>query len=378
MPFIKQRFDHTVPENEWSAAPTMKWKHHSQDAGFNTALNTYNESTAVFYEYESKAVFNDIMTMIQATDIPNIEYDVDSFKITIFDLPIYFFVSSCNINNWQNDNSIINSYYEKHIYCTTPQFDLNWTGQYGFGHYYPQSSNEYLAALSQTITGQYFSNDKLNFGYTLELYWNDNYIHMVATNYVNTFRTSLFFVMKGQAIDGSDVLYICSNPNNNIGAYNDNVDPRGIENWLRQNPSRLYGSMHKIINIADVEKATFYCIKNYATQYDLRNVENHYLWFQHNTVPMIFESKATPNGYPATDFLKPETRKKFLKRKPRCMGGLINFDHVLEGDIGIIYGNMYEIDGSQYYCPSDSAILVRFNENPLKYQQLAATWLLEL
>lgn len=377
MPFIKQRFDHTIPEDQWSLKSNMIWKHRPQNAGFNTATNMYNEAeSSDFFEYESNLVFNDIMTMLQATDISDITYDTDKFLITIFGLPVYFLVSTCNIGNWMSGNNIY-SYYEKHIYCTTPQFDIDAITLFGFQYCYPYNSNEYNLALLQSITDKYYNNDKLKIGYTLEVYWNENFVHMVVSDYTDVHKSSLCFIMKGTSLDGTEVLYICSNPNSNLGAYDASIDSRAIESWNGSYNTRIYGTTHKIINITDVSKMTYYCIKKYNEQNDVRIPENHYLWFQHNANPMVFESKAD-SGYVTTDFLKPETRKKFLKRKPRCMGGLINFEHVIEGDAGIVYGNMYEINGLQYYCPSDSAILQRYHENPLKYQQVAPKWMLEL
>ena len=322
MPFLSNNYVYEITNPEETSTLTI-------DTVTTNSVETTTNYTIL--TNQSKKFYNDFINLLNQTDI-DFTSNEDDYSFTIFGLTFYLFVKRRSTSE----------------YVFVPLIQRKHGRELGELRFIGRSSTNY----GNTATG--FENSssitdatatEINIlKYGIELCYNSNFIHATYISYTGV-KHPLCTIIKGQTIDGTDVVYTsgCINTydqynNSDRGQLHHVVLPSNpIQTIPPQSASDSYNySSNFVYNSSHISNSNY----NYNGVFD-RDCNNTITYLQ---------------------LLKPDIKESFILKKATAFGRLVSFDNLFNTTINTISSNIpnkfsidhfYKINGETYYCPGN-------------------------
>lgn len=347
MPFLSKSYRYTYDN-------TVK----ATNVKYQRTRDTEPQDMSYIYERSSlsNTFFGHLKDLLQRTNLDDIIFDNEKENTaTIFNVDLKFAVCFSSTSDYTNPRPI--------VLCPLMGNYYNSTALLGdYSRYTVDVQNQSIAENgSQDISK--------NISYVLKLYYNTNFI---ICHYQSAYdqEVPLFCIMKGDLLNsdkhiiyiGECINYYCS--------------------------SSSYYLYHRLL-LPDDTINNYTASNNYFPAYDnifpynTNNTSNN--GYYNLQIHYLFDE----NRYPKVDVLSKiytseEHTKNVYMKKLTSWNGLVQYDNVYDASVccdtasvnnrnlsKIVYGTIYTINGTQYYCPG--TIMPEYNASSSLYPNLTYT-----
>lgn len=334
MPFLGEKFYHVL-ENQIDTF---------EDCNITmTNIEPTNTNASCYYKSHAIALYNDIKSLLQKTNIENIIYNDDTLTFNIFG---FSFSIICFSNAYHNNSSYL-KYYSIIPYCLFRNKSYNTNSTLMDTFKMPINSQVSNVNNPNDIANNQLYNSKgyllsiiNNWGtrnevdYTLHLYYNTNFI---CLQYISArgAKIPLITLIQGHTQDNVNIIYACASCNSICS-------------------DASYMHYHTLYNTtADCEIYHNYYIYNRDGDYGL---------FDKNIFPLKKYLKTIGLNSEIKDASYTGLNKVYLNKLTAC-GGIITFDNIYDVtriNSGEEYESQFDLDTQytineeNYYCPGDN------------------------
>ena len=355
MPFLSKSYRYTY-DNTVNATLVQ----------YQRTRDTEPQNTANFYERSelSNTFFSHLKELLQRTNLDDVVFDNEKENTaTIFNVDLKFAVCFSAANDYTNPRPI--------VLC--PLMGTNYQNA-SLGQYQRYTSD----IQNQSIAENGSQDISKNITYILKLYYNTNFI---ICHYQSAYdqEVPLFCIIKGDILNtNKHLIYIgeCinyySNKANNCALYHRLLLLDDDDTVNDYNTSGRY--FPEVNNALPYNNVTNYN-NNYSYNYFI--VQIHYL-FDENRYPKL---EILTKLYTSEEYTKNVYMKKLTS-----WNGFVQYDNVYDVSVHcdndsismsvnnasnlskIVYGTIYTINGTQYYCPG--TIMPEFNSSGSLYPNI--------
>ena len=320
MPFLSNNYVYEITNPEETSALAIDTV---------TTNDVENTSTYTILTNQSKKFYNDFINLLNQTDI-DFTSNEDDYSFTIFGLTFYLFVKRRSTND----------------YVFVPLIQRKHGKENGELRFIGRSNNNSPTTgfeKSSSITDATATEINI-LKYGIELCYNSNFIHATYISYAGV-KYPLCTIIKGQTIDGTDVIYTS-----------------GCINTYDQYDNRSYGQLHHVVlpsnPIKTIPPQNVSGSYNYSSNFMNNTYYNNNGDYNYNG---IFDRDCN-NSLSYLRLLKPDINESFILKKATAFGRLVSFENLFNTTINTIDNSIphkfsvdhfYKINGETYYCPGN-------------------------